>query len=101
MKQLKIKDIFKDEVCIGGKANGRFLSNEVEIELARGPVTIDFAGIDLITQSFSDEFLGPIVENQGSRVFDILHFKNCSSEIQVILTSTARRFWVDLPAISH
>ena len=101
MKHIKIKDIFKDEVCIGGKANGRFLSNELEIELARNSVTIDFAGIDLITQSFSDEFLGPIIEHKGSKIFDVLFFKNCSQEIQAILTSTARRFWVDRPAVSR
>ncbi len=53
---------------------------------------VDFDGLPLITQSFSDEFLGPIVAHDGKKVFDQLTFKNCSKDIRIILTSTANRF---------
>ena len=92
MKIFKLDEMFNENVCLGGKENGRFLRNEVEIALSNGPVVADFDGLPLITQSFSDEFLGPIVSHEGKRVFEQLAFKNCSKDIQVILTSTATRF---------
>lgn len=92
MKTFNLHQMFNEDVCLGGKENGRFLRNEVEIALSNGQVVVDFDGLPLITQSFSDEFLGPIVEHNGKKVLDQLTFKNSSKDIQVILTSTANRF---------
>lgn len=52
MKYFKMKELFKDEVCIGGKSTGAFLANKIESALIQGPVTMDVKGIDLITQGF-------------------------------------------------
>ena len=92
MKTFNLREMFSENVCLGGKDNGRFLRNEVEIALSSGTVVVDFDGLPLITQSFSDEFLGPIVNHEGKKVSDQLTFKHCSKDIQVILTSTANRF---------
>ena len=92
VKIFNLHEMFNEGVCLGGKENGRFLRNEVEIALSSGSVVVDFDHLPLITQSFSDEFLGPIVAHEGKKVFDQLTFKNCSEDIQVILTSTAGRF---------
>ena len=93
MKTFNLHKVFNEDVCLGGKENGRFLRNEVEIALSSGPVVVDFEHLPLITQSFSDEFLGPVVAHEGKKVLNQLTFKNCSKDIQVILTSTASRFF--------
>jgi len=83
-----------------GKANGRFFYNEVEIALSKGPVVVDFEGVQLITQSFSDEFLGPVVIHHGVKVFEKVTFKGCSQDIKDILISTAQRFAADTQTVS-
>ena len=101
MSTFKINQIFKDEVCVGGKASGQLLREKIETELAKGPIMIDFEGTDLITQGFSDEFLGPILIENGQDVFRRIKFKNCSDDVQAIILSTARRFLLDMPSISY
>ena len=100
MEVIKVNEVFKDEKCISGKATGSFFRNEVEIVLAKTPVIIDFEGIEVITQSFSDEFLGPIFAHQGQDILKTLKFKNCSEEVQAVILSTAHRFLSDTKAVS-
>ncbi|HOW60100.1 MAG TPA: STAS-like domain-containing protein [Candidatus Omnitrophota bacterium] len=100
MRIFKMKEMYKGEKCISGKATGSFFRNEVEIALAKGPVIIDFDGIEAITQSFSDEFLGPILAHEGQDVLRTLKFKSCSEEIQAVILSTAHRFLSDTKAVS-
>lgn len=100
MQVIKVNEVFKDEKCISGKATGSFFRNEVEIVLAKNPVIIDFEGIEVITQSFSDEFLGPIFAHEGQDILKTLKFKNCSEEVQAVIMSTAHRFLVDTKAVS-
>ena len=101
MHTFKMSQVFKDEKCIGGKASGSFFRNEVEIKLAKGPVLIDFEGVDLITQSFSDEFLGPILAHEGQEILREIKFKNCSEGVQAAILSTAHRFLTDAQSITH
>lgn len=100
MKVFKVNEIFKGEKCISGKATGSFFRNEVEIALAKDPVVVDFEGIEVITQSFSDEFLGPILAHEGQDILRTLKFKNCSEEVQTVILSTAHRFLSDTKAVS-
>lgn len=101
MKTFKMNEIFKDEKCIGGKANGSFFRNEVEISMSKGPVIIDFEGVELITQSFSDEFLGPILTHDGQEALRHVKFKDCSEGVRTAILSTAHRFLSDRQSISH
>lgn len=101
MKTFKLHKMFNESVCLGGKENGRFLRNEIEIALSNGKVGVDFDNLPLITQSFSDEFLGPIAAHQGKKIFEYLTFKNCSKDVQVILTSTASRFLTHGSTATH
>ena len=101
MKTFKMRELFKEEKCIGGKASGSFFRNEIQIALPKGPVLIDFEGVELITQSFSDEFLGPILAYEGQEILRKIKFKNCSEEIQTIILSTARRFLSDRESVSR
>lgn len=101
MHVFKMKKIFKDEKCIGGKESGRFLRNEIEIALSKGPVLVDFEDVELVTQSFADEFLGPILAHEGQEVLRSIKFKNCSEDIQTMILSTANRFLSDTRAVSQ
>ncbi len=101
MKIFNLREMFNETVCLGGKHNGRFLRNEIEIALLHESVIINFYGVPLITQSFSDEFLGPIVAHDGKKVLDQLTFKNCSEDIKIILMSTATRFLASGSGVTH
>lgn len=92
IKEFKIAQMFKENVCLGGKSNGQFLRNEVEIAMDTGKVYVDFEGLPLITQSFSDEFLGPLVAEKGRDILKQITFRHCAKDIQIFLASTVRRF---------
>jgi len=101
MKTFKMNEIFMDEKCIGGKANGSFFRSEVQIAVSKGEVIIDFEGVELITQSFSDEFLGPILAHEGQEAFRHIKFRGCSEGVQAVILSTAHRFLSDCQTISN
>lgn len=92
VKEFKISQMFSETMCLGGKASGHFLRNEIEIALDKHDVHIDFEGLSLITQSFSDEFLGALIADRGEAVLDKITFKNCSEDIEALLTWTVNRF---------
>ncbi|MBI3312935.1 MAG: STAS-like domain-containing protein, partial [Candidatus Omnitrophica bacterium] len=69
--------------------------------MAKGPVVIDFEGTNLITQGFSDEFLGPILLDNGQDIFRRIKFKNCSDDVRTMILSTARRFLSGAQPISY
>ena len=98
---VSMREKFKDEKCISGKATGVFFRNELEIALEKGPVIVDFQDIQVITQSFSDEFLGPILAHNGQEVLRRIKFKNCSDGVQAAILSTAHRFLSNAQSISH
>ena len=100
MDVFRMADIFKGEKCIGGKASGSFARNELEIKLAKSPVVVDFESVEMITQSFCDEFLGPILQHEGQDILKSLKFKNCSEDVQAIILSTAGRFLSQNKAVS-
>ncbi len=92
IKQFNIAEIFSETICLGGKSNGKFLRNEIEIALDVGEVCVNFENLPLVTQSFSDEFLGPLVSNRGKQILRSITFKHCSGDIQELLAWTAKRF---------
>ncbi len=102
MKVITIKMIFGDEVCVGGKAGGAFLRRQIEAVIhQQHSVVLDFKGLDLITQGFCDEFLGPILQANGQEIFRQIKFRNCSEGVQAAILSTAHRFISDVQSISH
>ena len=101
MRTITIKKIFGDEVCVCGRASGALLREQIEVALVQQEsVVIDFKGLDLITQGFCDEFLGPILQANGQETFRQIKFKNCSEDVRAIILSTASRFLSDTQAIS-
>lgn len=65
-KTINVKGLFKGLNSLTSRVNGLELRKLIEQELKKNDtVTIDFDGIELITQSFGDEVIGVIVREKG------------------------------------
>jgi hypothetical protein len=57
----------------------------VEAALERGDsVQVDFAGI-LVTQSFTDELIGPLILRIGPEFLERVSFAGCSEDVKSVL----------------
>jgi hypothetical protein len=73
------------EGAVTGRHSGRILREGVVTALATAQVAeVDFAGVDLLTQSAADEFIGRIIR-QHSDLLERLAFTNCSREVAQML----------------
>ena len=83
---IKLYEIFEVDF-IGGRTEGELIRNKIEQCIKSGEVaTIDFTGIETITQSFADEIIGLFVRSNGIE-FIKKHIKviNASKTIRTIL----------------
>lgn len=73
------------EGAITGRHSGRII-REVLVQAcqAGGAVQMDFAGVDVITQSAADEFIGRIVR-QHPAIIGKISFSNCSTDVASML----------------
>ena len=73
------------EGAITGRHSGRILRESIVAALDRSPiVAVDLAGVDLLTQSAADEFIGRLVR-QHADIFARLSFSNCSRDVAGML----------------
>ena len=71
--------------AITGRHSGRVLRESVVAALDRNPsVAVDFAGVELLTQSAADEFIGRLVRQQAGSVARI-SFSNCAPDVAGML----------------
>lgn len=49
-------------------------------------VTLDFEGIDAVTQSFIHALISDLIRNYGTPVLDKIFFKNCNETVKKIIT---------------
>jgi hypothetical protein len=71
--------------AITGRHSGRVIRESVVAALASSPiVAVDFAGVDIITQSAADEFIGRIVR-QHPEIMGRISFSNCSPDVAGML----------------
>jgi hypothetical protein len=61
---------------------------EAAVEEGRTPVCVDFAGL-LATQTFVDEFLGPLILRHGSSILERIVFKNCHEDLKAAIDLVA------------
>ena len=63
---INIKNEANGLECIGSRAPGEIIREKIKKEIdAGGKVTLDFGGVELITQSFADEMIGILVRAFG------------------------------------
>jgi anti-anti-sigma regulatory factor len=79
------------EGAVTGRHSGRLLREAVVHALdTNDNVVVDFAGVDMITQSAADEFIGRIVRQHSAFVARI-SFTNCSREVADMLQWAAEQ----------
>lgn len=85
MFAMKLTDLFETK-DIGSRHSGKLLREKIEGHLfGKTPVTVDFGDINLITQSFADEFVGVLVRRDGVSILSNLKFKNCNDSIKDVI----------------
>jgi hypothetical protein len=73
------------EGAVTGRHSGRLIREAVVYSLDTNQnVVVDFAGVDMLTQSAADEFIGRIVRQHAALVARI-SFTNCSREVADML----------------
>jgi hypothetical protein len=82
------------EGAITGRHSGRVIREAVAQAMPiAGEVVLDFAGINLITQSSADEFVGRIVR-EHQQWLPGLRFVNCAPDVQGMLQWAANHAFV-------
>lgn len=80
----------KARVFHGSRATGQQLRFEIEEALnANDRVTLDFAGVGVVTQSYIDEAIGVLILQFGPGVLQRLSFKNCNEDVKAVLNYVA------------
>lgn len=60
--------------------------NEIMPSLERGEeVTLDFEGIDGVTQSFVHALISDVIRKHGNDVLDRIYFKSCNETVRKII----------------
>jgi len=86
---LKLLDIFESS-DIGSRHSGRILREKIEELLGNSnTITLDFSGINLVTQSFIDEAIGVIIRQIGPSFHHRIHFKDCNDVVKSVITMVA------------
>jgi hypothetical protein len=79
------------EGAVTGRHSGRLIREAVVNALDTNQnVVVDFAGVDMLTQSAADEFIGRIVRQHAALVARI-SFTNCSREVADMLQWAAEQ----------
>lgn len=66
MAVVRIQDFLDDGNFAGSRESGLKVRIDIERKLVgQNGITLDFAGVDMITQSFGDEILGILTRNKG------------------------------------
>ena len=79
------------EGAVTGRHSGRLIREGVVQALdTNDNVVVDFAGVDMLTQSAADEFIGRIVRQHSALVARI-SFTNCSREVADMLQWAAEQ----------
>ena len=64
----------------------RIRRDEIAPAIERGEdVTLDFAGVELATQSFIHALISEPVRRYGNRALEAIEFRNCSRELREVI----------------
>lgn len=73
------------EGAVTGRHSGRLLRESVvNASHTAGAIQVDFTGVNMITQSAADEFIGRIIRQQA-HILERVSFSNCTSDVETML----------------
>ena len=74
-----------EDTSVAGRYQGGVLRRAVAEALSEHPeVSVDFSGIEMVTQSAADEFVGRIMRHDES-MLDRIHFRNCADSVREMI----------------
>jgi hypothetical protein len=74
-----------EDTSVAGRYQGGVLRRAVAEALSGHPeVIVDFSGIEMVTQSAADEFVGRIMRHDES-MLDRVHFRNCAEGVREMI----------------
>lgn len=79
-----VHDIAQDTAVVGRFLGGELRKAVTQAIESNGSVIVDFTGIEMITQSSADEFVGRIVR-ENPQVIDGVQFIHCSPEVKSMI----------------
>lgn len=89
MKTIKLLQL------VGSFAENKDIAREIRIKeiiplLEKNEeITLDFAGIESVTQSFIHALISDLIRNYGNEVLDKILFKSCNETVQKIISIVA------------
>lgn len=87
MAVVRISDFIEDSDFAGSRKSGEKVREDIEFKLQDGTgITLDFAQINMITQSFGDEILGILTRMKGVEfIKENIRLVNYNDDIKNIL----------------
>ncbi len=80
MRLLRILD---HGAFIGSRFTGKEVRQQISAALSAGDqVVLDFGGVQSVSDSFLDEMLGMLIEQQGPSILQRLVFSSCEQPIE-------------------
>ena len=86
MNKLSVKKWAKDNF-VGSRLSGQLMRQEATklLKYSKGILTIDFSGVEDVTQSSMDEFLGVLVRERGEQFLEEIEIVNAGKNIKAVV----------------
>ena len=78
---IHVQSVVRDTAVMGRYQGGLLRQLATEAVAAHGTVEMDFSGIEMITQSAADEFIGRIVRHDEATL-DRIRFQHCAQAVK-------------------
>ena len=79
-----VKSVVCDSSVMGRYQGGTLRRLAAESIAKHGSVVMDFSGIEMITQSAADEFVGRIARHDEA-MLDCIHFQHCAQPVKEMI----------------
>lgn len=81
---IRVTQLLEDTSVVGRYQGGILRQSAIKALSKNSEVIMDFLGIEMITQSAADEFVGRIVRHEEF-MLDRIHFRNCIANVREMI----------------
>lgn len=87
---IKLRDIFPEFKSLGARETGLLVRQIIEKKIDNNVITLDFEGIESVTQGFADELIGVLIRKRGADfVISRIRIVNVAPFIRSVLNFVA------------